>query len=88
MGIASIQIENFKSIKKTDKIKLTPINVLIGANGVGKSNFISFFKFLYRLSQDNLQTYIAQLGRAENFLHYGLKGSDYLAGKVRRVFIG
>jgi predicted ATPase len=43
--INKIQIENFKSIQKMD-LELRPINVLIGANGVGKSNFIGFFKFV------------------------------------------
>lgn len=37
--INRIKIENFKSIQKL-AIRLRPINILIGANGVGKSNFI------------------------------------------------
>jgi predicted ATPase len=43
--LQNIKIEGFKSIKKLD-LKLTPINILIGSNGVGKSNFISFFKLV------------------------------------------
>ncbi|MFQ7085553.1 AAA family ATPase [Bacteroides intestinalis] len=34
-----IFIENYKSIRNA-KIKLNNLNVLIGSNGVGKSNFI------------------------------------------------
>jgi predicted ATPase len=40
-----IEIEGFKSIKSV-KVPLSPINILIGANGSGKSNFIQFFEFL------------------------------------------
>ena len=40
-----IDINGYKSIKEL-KLKLQPINILIGANGSGKSNFLSFFDFL------------------------------------------
>jgi len=46
--VSRIEIENFKSIQKAD-IELRPINVLIGANGAGKSNFINFFKLLNKI---------------------------------------
>lgn len=82
MGIYSIKIQNFKSIRETEDLLITPLNILIGANGVGKSNFISFFKFLNRLYEQQLQLYIAKNGRAENFLHFGKKGSDFLAGNI------
>jgi predicted ATPase len=81
MPIDKIEIENFKSIRK-QSINIAPINVLIGPNGAGKSNFISFFKFLNRLYEQQLQLYISRHGRAENFLYFGRKGSDYLAGRV------
>lgn len=82
MGIHSIKIQNFKSIRETDNILIKPLNVLIGPNGAGKSNFISFFKFLNRLYEQGLQLYISQNGRAENFLYFGRKGSDFLAGII------
>lgn len=37
-----IEIKGYKSIKEA-KVEIAPINILIGANGSGKSNFISFF---------------------------------------------
>ncbi len=82
MGIYSIKIQNFKSIRETDDILIKPLNVLIGSNGVGKSNFISFFKLLNQLYEQQLQLYISQNGRAENFLYFGRKGSDFLSGKI------
>lgn len=82
MGIYSIEIKNFKSIRKSGIIPIKSLNVLIGANGAGKSNFINFFKFLNRLSEQKLQLYISQNGRAENFLYFGRKTSNVLAGRI------
>ncbi|MCX6318495.1 MAG: AAA family ATPase [Bacteroidetes bacterium] len=82
MGIQSIHIQNFKSIKDSGVVELKPVNVLIGANGAGKSNFISFFKFLNKLYTRQLQTYIIQNGRADNFLFFGRKYSSYLSGTI------
>ena len=82
MGIYSIKIQNFKSIRETEDMLIKSLNVLIGPNGAGKSNFISFFKFLNRLYDQQLQLYISQNGRAENFLYFGRKGSDFLSGRI------
>ena len=50
-------IKGFKSIKTMD-IELRPLNILIGANGAGKSNLISFFKMLNEMMAGRLQQYI------------------------------
>lgn len=39
-----IEIIGYKSIREL-KLALRPINILIGANGSGKTNFLSFFNF-------------------------------------------
>jgi predicted ATPase len=82
MSIQSIRIQNFKSIKDSGVVEFKPINVLIGANGAGKSNFISFFKFLNKLYNRELQLYIAQNGRSDNFLFFGRKNSHFLNGAI------
>ncbi|SHN92938.1 hypothetical protein BHECKSOX_1895 [Bathymodiolus heckerae thiotrophic gill symbiont] len=69
-NLSRIKIKGFKSIKALD-LEMKPINVLIGANGSGKSNFISVFKLLDVLYQKKLQTYISTNGKAERFLHFG-----------------
>ena len=79
--IERIRINNFKSIRKLD-LTLKPINVLIGANGVGKTNFIGFFKLLNVLYKDELKKYILTHGKADSFLHFGSKVSDYLKGEI------
>jgi predicted ATPase len=41
--IKKLTIEGFKSIRKLEDFELRSLNVLIGANGAGKSNFVGFF---------------------------------------------
>ena len=80
MGIKSVRIQNFKSIRDSGELELRPINVLIGANGAGKSNFIGFFKFMNRLYEQQLQFYISKNGRANSFLYFGQEVSEFLKG--------
>ncbi|MFN6066373.1 MAG: AAA family ATPase, partial [Pseudanabaena sp.] len=67
-----ISIKGFKSIKELD-LDLSPINVLIGANGSGKSNFISFFKLLRWMIQrtGQLLFFVGKSGGARSFLFDG-----------------
>jgi predicted ATPase len=67
-----VAIEGFKSIKQLD-LEMNPINILIGANGSGKSNFISLFTFLRNLSEGKLRTYVEKQGFANTFFHFGAK---------------
>ncbi len=39
-------------------IHIRPINILIGLNGVGKSNFISFFKLLINICKQRLRNFV------------------------------
>ncbi len=70
-----IQIKGFKSIRELD-LELRPLNVLIGANGSGKSNFIDVFELLHQVAELHLQAYVQKSGRANSFLHYGQKTTD------------
>lgn len=76
--LQKIKIEGFKSIKKLD-LKLSPINILIGSNGVGKSNFISFFKLVNNIYEQRLQQYSMKSG-VDNLLHYGRKNTSEIIG--------
>jgi predicted ATPase len=76
--INRIQIKGYKTIRDLD-FELSPINILIGANGVGKSNFISFFKLVQNLYDESLETYSMQV-RVENLLHFGSKATEQIYG--------
>ena len=74
-----IELSGFRSIKHLS-LDLLPLNILIGANGAGKSNFISFFKFMNRLLEKELQLHVrAQLNGADRILYFGRKVTDELS---------
>ena len=78
--ISHIEIEGFKSIKKLS-LELRPINILIGSNGVGKSNFVSFFKLTNALFNQRLQRYVAE-EKVDNILYFGRKHTEFLLGWI------
>lgn len=71
--IQKIKIAGYKSIKTLDSFELRALNVLIGANGAGKSNFIGLFRFLSSVVGDNFPVDVQKLGGPEALLHYGSK---------------
>lgn len=73
-----IEIKGYKSIKEA-RIDFRPLNILIGANGSGKSNFLSFFEFLYNLYHQKLREYIALRGGEEKMLHKGSRHTKEIA---------
>lgn len=79
--IECIKIINYKSIRN-ESISLRNLNVLIGSNGVGKSNFISFFELVKRLFNQQLGSYILENGGVNRFFHQGVKHSTHLSGLI------
>ena len=65
-----IVLKGFKSIREMD-LELRPLNVLIGANGAGKSNLISFFQMVNDMMSRMLQSHINRAEGAQSLLHYG-----------------
>lgn len=76
-----IALNGFKSIKSMD-LDLGAMNILIGANGAGKSNLISFFKLLNEMMGGRLQQYIAISGRAQSLLHFGPKVTPQIEAQL------
>ena len=76
--LSRVIIDGYKSIQHTD-VELRPINILIGSNGVGKTNFISFFKLINIIYEQRLHNYTMQ-NSAERLFHYGLKQTSELKG--------
>ena len=73
--IKRIEIAGYKSIRSL-RLDLQPINVLLGGNGVGKSNFISIFSLIRNIYDKNFQNYIQKKGGADSLLHFGRKHTD------------
>jgi len=74
-------LEGFRSIKAMD-LELRSLNVLIGANGAGKSNLVSFFKMLNEMMAGRLQQYIGTTGRAQSLLHFGPKVTPQIESRL------
>ena len=79
--LKTIKIKGFRSIKEIT-LELRPLNVLIGANGAGKSNLIAFFKLVNELMGGRLQQYIGATGRATANLYYGPKITPQLEAEL------
>ena len=79
--IENIKIRNFKSIRDAS-IDLNRINVLIGENGAGKSNFIAFFEFVKSIFARRLSQYILYRNGIDHLLYKGRRVSDYIFGFI------
>lgn len=71
-SLDKIEVKGFKSIREMD-LELRPLNILIGANGAGKTNFISLFKLLNQIVEGNLQVFVSKSGGADALLYFGQK---------------
>jgi len=72
-----IKVEGFKSIERLD-LRLKDLNILVGANGAGKSNFIGLFKFIHEIRRKNLQFFVSQQLGADKLLFFGRKRTSVL----------
>lgn len=79
--IERIEIQNYKSIREAS-IDLRRINILIGENGAGKSNFISFFELLKALLDQRLNSFMLENGGMGSQLYRGLKYSSHIDGII------
>jgi predicted ATPase len=69
-GRESIEIEGFLSIRSAS-VRLRQLNVLVGANGAGKSNFVRAFELLGRLVDEELGLFVGLNGGASTLLNDG-----------------
>lgn len=70
-SVKSLTIAGYKSIRELKNFPLTDLNVLVGANGAGKSNFINIFKLLNEMYEQQLQLYVQRQGGPDALLHFG-----------------
>ncbi|MBY0545002.1 MAG: AAA family ATPase [Gammaproteobacteria bacterium] len=81
--IKFLTIRGFKSIKKLDDFELGDLNVLIGSNGAGKSNFVSYFKMLGELVEARLQSWTMNQGSADRILSFGIKETSIMYSFIK-----
>lgn len=71
--IRTLTVRGYKSIKALENFELRPLNILIGANGAGKSNFIGLFRFLASVVSDSFPLDVQKWGGPEALLYFGSK---------------
>jgi predicted ATPase len=64
MAITKIKVSNFKSFDELE-IDLRPLNVVVGGNASGKSNFLEIFRFLRAIGDHGLENAISLQGGME-----------------------
>lgn len=87
MPIEKFQIEHcriagFKSIRDAE-FDLRPFNVVIGANGAGKSNLASYFALLKAALNHRLDSHVGRRGGPNSFLHLGPRQTTEIAAAHR-----
>lgn len=81
MKLDRIEIEGFKSIASMD-LELSPLNVMVGANGAGKSNFVGALALLSELVEGRLQRAVVLAGGGSTLLHHGPKRTKEIRIKI------
>ncbi|MFM0595070.1 MULTISPECIES: AAA family ATPase [Paraburkholderia] len=82
-GVTKLTIAGFKSIRELRDLELRNLNVLIGANGSGKSNFIGLFRMLAEMYEERLQLYVQTQGGPDALLHFSRKTTDEIHAELR-----
>lgn len=77
-----MSLAGFKSIREMHGLEFKPLNVLIGANGAGKSNLISFFKLLNFGMTNSLKEYVARAGYASSLLYFGSQQTKQISASL------
>jgi predicted ATPase len=80
--IGKLTIKGYKSIQNLQCFKLNSLNVLIGANGAGKSNFVSYFRMLGEIVEGRLQKWTTQQGSADRIVSFGIKETSKIESFV------
>jgi predicted ATPase len=80
--IDRLTIQRYKSILNLKDFKMTGLNVLIGANGSGKSNFVSYFRMLSELAEGRLQSWVRNQGSADRIVSFGVKETNKLTSFI------
>lgn len=82
--LTSIELRGFKSIPFQYPLflELRNVNILLGANGAGKSIIVGFFKMLGAMMEGKLQRFIAEAGTNQKFLYYGVKSTPEIKARL------
>ncbi|MEE1113150.1 MAG: AAA family ATPase [Bacteroidales bacterium] len=83
--LQEVIIQGYKSIAfdRPVTLKLNDVSILLGANGAGKSNIISFFQMLSYMMSKSFGKYVEISGTSNALLHYGTKKTPIISGEIK-----
>jgi predicted ATPase len=79
--VEHLELAGYKSIRQAS-ITFTKLNVLIGSNGAGKSNLVSYFELLRAALNARLDEYVGRHGGPGALLHLGTKQTGEIAAAL------
>lgn len=82
MKLSEIYLKGYKSIGAGQNIPLGDLTILLGANGSGKSNLVSFFTMLNYMTTGVFQQYVGKYG-VNRLLYYGSKRTESISFELR-----
>ena len=71
-------IKGFMSIRHLENFQLGPLTLLIGSNGAGKSNLVSYFRMLREMVEGRLQSWTQRQGGADRIVSFGVKETSQI----------
>ena len=80
-GITRLRVQGYRSLGDVT-LEFGQVNVVIGANGSGKSNLLSFLRLLPLLRTRSLRRFVADLGGADALLFRGGKITPELFAEI------
>ena len=81
-AISKLTIKGYKSIRSLEDFELRNLNVLIGPNGGGKSNFLSFFELLKTAGTAFWTDYVKRIGKVDRLFSFGIKNTPAICVKI------
>ena len=82
--LSNVTIQGYKSISYDCplQLQLSNVNILLGANGAGKSNIISFFKMMSYMMSKAFYNYVELNGTSNQLLHFGPKQTPKITAQL------
>ena len=63
-------------------IDFQKLNIIIGANGAGKSNLVSFLEMISYMMTRGLRSYVSRQGGGNSLMYLGPKTTDQIRGDL------
>ena len=84
--VESLALSGYRSYDSDlagNKIEWNDVNIIIGANGAGKSNLISFLEMVSFMMTRGLRNYTARQGGAQSLFYFGEGRTERIKGELQ-----